>query len=307
MPDVNLKHNLHLHLIVFIWGFTAILGKLISLDALPLVWWRMSLAVLLILGYIYYKKTSFKISKKDIVLLLISGIIIALHWITFFKAIKVSNISITLACLSTGAFFTSILEPVFYKRKIVWYEIFFGLVVLIGLYFVIESSEPNFIQKSFSNNISGTMQGVLLALTSAFLSATFSIINGKFAQRIDATIVSFYELFGGVLFLSTFLLYNEQFTTEFFTLTIEDLMWLFVLASICTAYAFIASVAVMKFISPYTVMLTINLEPVYGIALAVIIFEKNEQMSFSFYIGAAIILITVILNGLIRNKKKIIR
>jgi drug/metabolite transporter (DMT)-like permease len=304
MPDVNLKHNLHLHLIVFVWGFTAVLGKLISLDALPLVWWRMSLAVLLILGYIYYKKTSFKLSKKDIVLLLISGLIIALHWITFFKAIKVSNISITLACLSTGAFFTSILEPIFYKRKMVWYEIVFGLVVLVGLYFVIESSEPNFIKKSLSSNMSGTMQGVLLALTSAFLSATFSIINGKFAQRIDATIVSFYELFGGVLFLSAFMLFSGQFTVEFFTITASDLMWLFVLASICTAYAFIASVAVMKFISPYTVMLTINLEPVYGIALAILIFEKNEQMTFSFYIGAAIILITVILNGLIRNKKK---
>ena len=304
MPDVKLKHNLHLHLIVFIWGFTAILGKLISLDALPLVWWRMSLAVLLIFGYILYKKTSFKLSKKDIVLLLISGLVIALHWITFFKAIKVSNISITLACLSTGAFFTSILEPIFYNRKMVWYEILFGLVVLIGLYFVIESSEPNFIQKSFNSDMSGTMQGVLLALTSAFLSATFSIINGKFAQRIDATIVSFYELFGGILFLSVFLLFSGQFTTEFFTISASDLMWLFILASICTAYAFIASVAVMKFISPYTVMLTINLEPVYGIALAVLIFEKNEQMSFSFYIGAAIILITVILNGLIRNHKK---
>ena len=304
MPDVNLKHNLHLHLIVFIWGFTAILGKLISLDALPLVWWRMSLAVLLILGYIYYKKASFKLSKKDIVLLLISGLIIALHWITFFKAIKVSNISITLACLSTGAFFTSILEPIFYNRKMVWYEIVFGLVVLIGLYFVIESSEPNFIQKSFNSDMSGTMQGVLLALTSAFLSATFSIINGKFAQRIDATIVSFYELFGGILFLSAFLLFSGQFTTEFFNISTSDLLWLFVLASVCTAYAFIASVSVMKFISPYTVMLTINLEPVYGIALAVLIFEKNEQMSFYFYIGAAIILMTVILNGLIRNKKK---
>lgn len=304
MPDVNFKHNLHLHLIVFIWGFTAVLGKLISLDALPLVWWRMSLAVLLIFGYILYKKISFKLAKKDISLLLISGLIIALHWITFFKAIKVSNISITLACLSTGAFFTSILEPIFYKRKMVWYEILFGLIVLIGLYFVIESSEPNFIQTSLNSNMSGTMQGVLLALTSAFLSASFSIINGKFAQRIDATIVSFYELFGGVLFLSVFLLFSGQFTSEFFMITASDLMWLFVLASICTAYAFIASVSVMKFISPYTVMLTINLEPVYGIALAVLIFEKKEQMGFSFYIGAAIILITVILNGLIRNKKK---
>lgn len=304
MPDVNFKHNLHLHLIVFIWGFTAILGKLISLDALPLVWWRMSLAVLFIFGYISYKKKGYQLAKKDIVLLLISGLIIALHWITFFKAIKVSNISITLACLSTGAFFTSILEPIFYKRKMVWYEIVFGLVVLIGLYFVIESSEPNFIQKSINSNMSGTMKGVLLALSSAFLSASFSIINGKFAQRIDATIVSFYELFGGVLFLSFFLLFTGQFTQDFFAISWNDLMWLGILASVCTAYAFIASVSVMKFISPYTVMLTINLEPVYGIALAFFIFDKNEQMSFSFYIGAAIILITVILNGLIRSKKK---
>lgn len=304
MPDVNLKHTLHLHLIVFIWGFTAILGKLISLDALPLVWWRMSLAVVIIFGYIYYRKTSFQLARKDIILLIVSGLVIALHWITFFKAIKVSNISITLACLSTGAFFTSILEPIFYKRKMVWYEIVFGLIVLIGLYFVIESSEPNFIQKSITSNMSGTMQGVLLALTSAFLSASFSIINGKFAQRIDATIVSFYELFGGVLFLSVFLLFTNQFSIEFFNITLSDFMWLGILASICTAYAFIASVNVMKYISPYTVMLTINLEPVYGIALAVLIFEKNEQMSYSFYIGATIILITVILNGLMRNTKK---
>lgn len=304
MPDVNIKHSLHLHLIVFIWGFTAILGKLISLDALPLVWWRMSLAVFLIFGYIYYRKTSFQLARKDIILLIVSGLVIALHWITFFKAIKVSNISITLACLSTGAFFTSILEPIFYKRKMVWYEIVFGLVVLIGLYFVIESSEPNFIQKSIISNMSGTMYGVLLALTSAFLSASFSIINGKFAQRIDATIVSFYELLGGVLFLSIFLLFSKQFTIQFFNITLSDFMWLGILASICTAYAFIASVNVMKYISPYTVMLTINLEPVYGIALAVLIFEKKEQMSFSFYIGATIILITVILNGIIRNRKK---
>jgi len=304
MRSDKLNYYLQLQLIVFIWGFTAILGKLISLDALPLVWWRMSLAVVLIFGYIYYRKTSYKLARKDIILLLVSGLIIALHWITFFKAIKVSNISITLACLSTGAFFTSILEPIFYKRKMIWYEIVFGLIVLIGLYFVIESTEPNFIQKSINSNMSGAMQGVFLALTSAFLSAIFSIINGKFAQRIDATIVSFYELLGGVLFLSVFLLFTKQFSTAFFNITLSDFMWLGILASVCTAYAFIASVNVMKYISPYTVMLTINLEPVYGIALAVLIFEKNEQMSFSFYIGATIILITVILNGLIRNRKK---
>ena len=304
MPKGNLKHYLHLHLIVFIWGFTAILGALISLDALPLVWWRMLIAVVLIYFYIQFKKESLKLSYKDIFLLLFSGLIIALHWFTFFKAIKISNISITLACLSTGAFFASLLEPIIFRTKMVWYEILFGLVVLIGLYFVIDASEPDFIKNSVNSNLSGTMLGVLTALTSAFLSALFSVINGQFAKRIHSTVISFYELLGGVLFFSLILLFNGDFSFNFFKLSLNDLLWLFILASICTAYAFIASVGVMKYLSPYTVMLTINLEPVYGIALATLLFEDKEQMGVGFYIGAAIILITVILNGLIRNSKK---
>jgi len=304
MPNDNLKHYLHLHFIVFIWGFTAILGALISLDALPLVWWRMLIAVFLILVYILYKKQLLAIGTKDILLLLLSGLIIALHWFTFFKAIKISNISITLACLATGALFASFLEPLFYRTKIVWYELLFGLLVLVGLYFVIDASEPNFIENSLHSNISNTMLGVFTTLISAFLSALFSVINGQFAKRIQPTIISFYELLGGVLFFTLFLALNGQFTSSFFMLKTEDLFWLFILASICTAYAFIASVGVMKFLSPYTVMLTINLEPVYGIALAVLIFEAKEKMGLGFYLGASIILITVILNGLIRSRKK---
>lgn len=304
MPNDNFKHYLHLHLIVFIWGFTAVLGALISLDALPLVWWRMLIAVVLIFAYIKFKKEPLKLSYKDIGLLVFSGLIIALHWLTFFKAIKISNISITLACLSTGAFFASILEPLLYKTKMVWYEILFGLIVLVGLYFVIEASEPGFIQNSMNSNLTGTMLGVLTALTSAFLSALFSVINGQFAKRIQSTVISFYELLGGVLFFSLILLFNGDFNLDFFKLSINDILWLFILASICTAYAFIASVGVMKYLSPYTVMLTINLEPVYGIALAVLLFEEKEKMGFGFYVGAAIILITVIMNGLMRNSKK---
>ena len=304
MPKDNLKYYLHLHFIVFVWGFTAILGALISLDALPLVWWRMLIAVGLIFCYIFYKKIPLKLQKKELLLLLFAGLIIALHWFTFFKAIKISNISITLACLSTGAFFASILEPLLYKTKMVWYEILFGLIVLVGLYFVIEASEPGFIQNSMNSNLTGTMLGVLTALTSAFLSALFSVINGQFAKRINPTVISFYELLGGVLFFSVILFFSGQFSFDFFVLSSEDLFWLFILASICTAYAFIASVHVMKFLSPYTVMLTINLEPVYGIALAVLLFEEKEKMGLGFYIGALIILMTVIMNGLIRNFKK---
>lgn len=291
MLNDNTKSYLHLHLIVFIWGFTAILGRLISLDALPLVWYRMLFAVGFIFVYIKYKKTPIKIPKRILLKFLVAGLVIALHWFTFFRAIKVSNVSITLACLSTGAFFTSLIEPIFFGKKIIWYEIFFGLIVVFGL--------------SIIFNVEGRyVEGIVLALTSAFLSASFAVINSKFVKDYDPTVISYYELAGGVLFFSVFLLFTNSFNADFFQLTASDFIYLLILSSVCTAYAFIASTAVMKFLSPYTVMLTINLEPIYGIILAVLIFEDKEQMSPQFYLGAVIILITVILNGIIKSRLK---
>lgn len=291
MLNDNLKSYLHLHLIVFIWGFTAILGALISLDALPLVWFRMLFAVGFIAIYIVYKKMSLKISKKAVLQFLFAGLIIALHWFTFFKAIKISNISVTLACLSTGAFFTSLLEPILYGKKIVWYEVFFGLMVVVGLY-IIFNVEANY------------LYGMLIALCSAFLSALFAVINSKFVKKHDPIVISFYELSGGVLFFSFLLLFTNSFTPNFFSLSPNDIMYLMILSSICTAYAFIASTSIMKFLSPYTVMLTINLEPIYGIILAVLIFKEKEKMSLAFYIGACIILLTVLLNAVIKSYQK---
>ncbi|MEZ4854071.1 DMT family transporter [Flavobacterium sp.] len=288
MPNDNTKSYLQLHFIVFIWGFTAVLGALISLNALPLVWWRMSLAVLFVLIYLYYKKINLKLSVKTIGYLLFAGSIIALHWLTFFKAIKVSNVSVTLACLSTGAFFTSFLEPILYKRKIIWYEVVLGIIVVFGLYLI------------FTVDGDYTL-GIILALTSAFLSALFSVINGKLAKEYNASVISFYELLGGVIFLSFYLAVTNGFTKNFFTISITDMGWLFILASICTAYAFIASVAVMKHLSPYTVMLTINLEPIYGIILALLVFKEKEQMGTNFYVGAIIILVTILANVFLKN------
>lgn len=291
MQNDNVKSYLHLHLIVFIWGFTAILGELISLDALPLVWFRMLMAVGFIVLFMLYKKTDLTIPRKTIMVFLFLGLVIALHWLTFFKAIKVSNVSVTLACLSTGAFFTSFLEPILYKRKVIWYEVFFGLLVVAGLYIIFNFEGDYYL-------------GIILALASAFLSALFSVINGKYAKMYDSTVISFYELSGGVLCFSVYLLFTNSFSKEFFILQPSDWIYLIILSSICTAYAFIASVKVMKFISPYTVMLTINLEPIYGIILALLIFKDKEKMSPEFYLGAVIILITVVLNGIIKYRLK---
>lgn len=292
MPSDKLKSYFHLHFIVFIWGFTAVLGKLISLDALPLVWYRMLIAVSIIFIYIKVSKISLVVSKRLMFGFLFSGLVIAMHWLTFFQAIKVSNISVTLACLSTGALFASILEPIFYGKKIVLYEVLFGLLVVFGLG-IIFNVEGNYIE------------GILLALTSAFLSAMFSVINGKFAQYNDAAVITFYELLGGVGFFSIYLLFSGSFTEDFFRISTNDLLWLFVLGSVCTAYAFLASVKVMKYLTPYTVMLTINLEPIYGIILGILVFSESEKMSPEFYIGASIIVLTVILNGVIKNYKKV--
>jgi drug/metabolite transporter (DMT)-like permease len=292
MLNDKLKNYFHLHVIVFIWGFTAILGKLISLEALDLVWFRMFFASLFIVVFLIFKKESIKVPFNILVGFIISGIIIAAHWYTFYQAIKVSNISITLACLSTGAFFASLIEPIFYRRKVIWYEVAFGLFAVIGIS-IIFNVETNH------------KWGIVLAIISAFLSALFSVINSKYAKEYNPNVISFYELSSGVIFLSLYLLATEKFSNSFFQLSIEDFIWLLILASICTAYAFSASIKVMKFLSPFTVMLTINLEPVYGIILALFIFKDSEHMNSLFYVGAAIILITVVANGIVKNRKKL--
>lgn len=293
MQNAKLANYLHLHFIVFIWGFTAVLGALISIGAIPLVWFRMLLATGFIALFIGYKKIDLTFSKKTLLGFFLAGFIIAAHWLAFFGAIKVSNVSVTLAIMSTGAFFTSLLEPVFYKRKVIGYEVLFGLLVVVGLY-IIFNVETEYVF------------GILLALCASFLGALFSVINGKFATKYNASAISFYELGFGMLCITVYLAFSGSFTANFFVLTTNDWILLLLLASVCTAYAFIASVHVMKWISPYTVMLTINMEPVYGIILALLILGDSENMSSQFYYGAAIILLTVIANGIIktRNERK---
>ncbi len=291
MRNDKLLNYLHLHFIVFIWGFTAVLGALISLEAIPLVWYRMLLATGFIFLYLKFRKEHLRFSLKTLSNFALSGIIIALHWLTFFGAIKASNVSVTLAVLSTGAFFASLLEPLLYGRKIILYEVFFGLIVVAGLYIIFD------VESSYA-------LGIGLALISAFLSALFSVINGKLVLKHKASAISFYELMFGVLGITIFLLLTGRFDKEFFTVSWDDWLYLAILASACTAYAFIASVHVMKWISPYTVMLTINMEPVYGIILALLILGESEKMGSQFYYGALIILTTVIANGVIKVTQK---
>ena len=287
------KNYFHLHIVVFIWGFTAILGALISIDAIPLVWYRMLIASLFLLVFILLKKQSLIITRQTLVKFLIGGIIIALHWITFFMAIKTSNVSIALITMSTGAFFTSLLEPLFFKRRLSKLELFLGLLVIVGLYIIFQVKGDY-------------MLGITFGLISSFLSALFSVMNGMYVQKNNPIIMSFYQLLFGVLFITVVLGFSGQFTVEFFQITSKDWVYLLILGSICTAYAFSASVKIMKVLRPFTVMLTINLEPVYGIVLALIIFPEKEKMPANFYLGALIILSAVLLNGVFKNRKRLI-
>lgn len=292
MLNAKLQNYLHLHLLVFIAGFTAILGELISINSIPLVWLRMTIAGILMLVYIKFRKINLKVDLKSIVKFSIAGILIALHWITFFEAIKQSNISITLAMYSTGAFFASLIEPLFYKRRIIWYELFFGLIVIVGVW-LITQTEFNYIN------------GIVLGIISALLSTLFAVINGKLVKHNSATLISFYEFISGIVFISLFIIFfRGGFDLAFFSLSTQDWLYLFILASVCTTYAFIAIVHVMKHISSYTVVLTNNLEPIYGIILAIILFPQSEKMSAEFYIGALLIISTVILNGILKNSRK---
>ncbi len=288
----KLKNYLHLHLLVFIAGFTAILGELISINAVSLVWFRMIIASVLMLLFIKFRKINITINFKTLVKFSVAGILIALHWITFFESIKQSNISIALAMFSTGAFFAALIEPLFFKRKVIWYEIFFGILIILGV-LLITKAEMQYIN------------GIILGISAAFFSTLFAVINGKFVKSYSASVISFYEFISGVIFITLFIIFfRKGFSFDFFDLSVSDWTYLFILASICTAYSFIAAVHIMKYISPYTVVLSYNLEPVYGIALAIILFPEKEKMSTEFYIGAVIIVSTVILNGILKNSTK---
>ena len=290
MQKNNLKHFIHLHFLVFIAGFTAILGELIINSPEVIVWHRMFIGSTLLGLYMLFSKRSFKIDLNLFFKYSFLGLIIALHWITFFEAIEQSNISVTLAMFSTAAFFTSFIEPIVFKRKMIFYEVFLGLIVAFGVYLIFNAEFEY-------------LNGIILGLLSALFASLFSVLNGLMIKTNNAVSISFYEFVSGMFFITLFLIFNNDFTT----ILIEDIFslnyfYIFLLGSVCTAYAFMASVYLLKFISPYSVVLTYNLEPIYGIIMAIIFFGDNEKMSLSFYLGLFLILFSVISNMYIKKR-----
>jgi len=285
------KHLALLHFIVLIWGFSPILGKLININgiqAFQLVWFRMLITVPTIGIYLLVVKQNIRLPRKDVLKLFGVGTIIAFHWFCFYNAINISNVSVTLVAFATGTLFTSLIEPIFYKRRIIRYEIAFGMIIIgaIAMIFQVETQYKW-----------GIVFGILAALTSSI----FTVFNGLLVQRIESSVIAVYELSGGVAAFSVFLFLYGQFTPAFFTLKPAGLAWLTLLSVVGTAFPFVASVNLMRKISPYTVTLTVNLETVYGIILAYIIWKKDEAMTPGFYIGTLIILATIFGNSLLKR------
>lgn len=283
------KNLIILHLTVFIWGFTAILGQLISIAALELVWYRMLIACISLLIYHIWTKKSLKINRKDLGKLIGIGGIVALHWFFFYHSIKTSTISVALVCLSSSALFTSLLSPFYTKLKTSALDLIIGLVIIVGIILIFHFE---------TNYTSGIIYGLLASL----MASIFTILNEKAVKKIEAASISFYEMLGGLAFLSAYMSLNpgaEQFQMQ---ISNTDLFYLIILGTICTAIAYVFGVAVMKELSAYTVVLTTNLEPLYGIVLAYLIFGSKELMSAGFYQGAALILVAVFSYPLIKSR-----
>jgi len=280
MSKFRLGNYIELHFIVVLFGFTAILGKLIQLPAPVLVWYRTLFAFSALFIWFLFSKTNFILPIRKTLQLLGIGLIVGAHWIFFFHAIKVSNVSVTLGCLASGTLFASLLEPLLFKRRIYWFEVIIGMVIIGGIYLIFQF-ETKYVW------------GIIFSLLSFFLSSLFTVLNKKIAHKFNQNIVGFYEMLGGFAGISIYLFFNGNLNTTDLSFTFQDFIFLCLLGIICSAYAFSAIVRIMKELSAYLVVLSINLEPVYGIIAAFFIFGETEKMTTGFYAGAAIILVSV--------------
>lgn len=274
---------LQLHLFVFLAGLTGPIGYMIQLNGLVLVFYRMSITVLALLVIGLFAKPSQKVSSSTKITLLGIGSIIALHWVCFYASIKLANVSIALVCFSCTSLFTSLLEPVISSKKMEWKNLLLGALSLLGILLI------------FHFDIQ-FRTGILVGLLSAFLAAIFSIINKNVTQNIDTFTIQFYEMLGGVIILSTIILiYNLYSHTSFIWPQKMDWFWLTILALVCTVGSNHLMLSALKHISAFTLNVTLNMEPVYGILLAFVFFKEQKQLGISFYIGFSLIALSVLI------------
>jgi len=293
------KYHFVLHFTILIWGFTGIIGKTLNLSGLTsneIVFWRMLIAWATLLLFLILKKEKLRLNKLTLLKFFGNGGLIALHWYFFFEAIALSNVSIALVFMSTTAFFTSFAEWIVYKKTFDFKELLTGLLVIVGISIIV--NDLNY------NEHPEYLKAVIFALTSALLAAFFSVINSVLVKENKSSVISFYELFFGFLIISSIFLLNKSIVIKELSLNLEQFYWLLILGVICTSFAFLLGVYVMKFITAYTVNLSVNLEPIYAIIFALLVFKDSEFMNINFYFGSLIVVGSILLNAFFKTIKK---
>lgn len=279
-----------LHFIVFLWGFTAILGKLIHAEAPALVFYRMLFAAAFLFCYIrFVRKESVAVSRKTLLRLVGIGGLMGFHWLCFFYSIKIANVSIALSCLSLSTLFAAFLEPYIYQRKIDWAEVIIGCIIVVCILLIFNAEMQYKL---------GIAAGVLCAL----FGTLFSVFNGKMFGKTSSGNIIFYEIFGGWAVVALLFMITGNFAA-ISEISYRDLVLIMLLAGVFTAYPMFESVRLMKYISPFTLILTVNLEPVYGIVLAYFIFGDSEHMSPIFYIASLVMVVSILVNGIIKSRR----
>jgi drug/metabolite transporter (DMT)-like permease len=286
------RYHFLLHLIIFMWGFTGILGKLIELDALLIVWHRLWIAALALGLFMVFKKKMSLPKGKHFFWSIVVGLVVALHWLTFYTSIQLSTASLGILCLSTTTLHVTWLEPLIMRKRFSWIEFAMGLLVIGGIYFV-------------AHDFKGEEQkAVIIGLISALCAGIFSVANGKLAQQTDTAALSFTELSTGFLALSVFFIFQGKMSLDLFEMTRSDFSWLLFLGILCTSFAFLATIEIVKRLGAFSVSLSINLEPIYTILLAIVLLKEHKLLQSSFYWGAAMILMVVLANGIWKHKQR---
>jgi drug/metabolite transporter (DMT)-like permease len=285
------KHQLILHIIVLIWGLTGILGDYINLSSSKIVFFRTLIAFVSLIFIGLFIKQSKKLTLNQILKISGVGIIVGLHWFTFFYSIKVSTISIGVVCMSLTTLFVALIEPIIFKRKISKAEIFISIFILVGI-IIIFGFEFKYVK------------GILFGVFSALMAAIFSVFNGELIKTVSSFSITKYEMLGAVMVSSLIMLFSNEFDSSLFVMSNNDLILLLFLGLVCTTVAFMISVWVMKFLGAFTVSVSVNMEPIYTIIIAVLLAPEKEKMTYGFYIGGAVIIGAIFTNAYLKRKGK---
>lgn len=284
------KAFLQLHIAILLAGLTGVLGRLITLTEGVLVWYRLFFTAVAL--WVLYAAGRWNGKGTNIWKAYVTGGLVALHWVFFYGSIKYSNVSIGLICFSSVGFFTAVIDPVVMRRRWSFWEILLGIMVMAGIFLIFHFDARY-------------KTGIILGLISSLLAALFTIINKRLLLEMDARTLTIHELTGGWLILSLLLpVYLAYFPQPSLLPGIGDTAWLLVLSLLCTVLAFNLSMQALQKISPFTVNLSYNLEPVYGIILAFIVFGEHRELEKGFYYGSALIIFTVLLQTWRVWKKK---